>query len=575
MIPLINSGDGFILSEFDFPDNAMFYKDMIAFADAYTRFVGYGLNNLPNYCYINGKIYLDGMCLLIKDYSAEFDFETLDLTIEYLRVLYFAVASFSENGEFPDKAVIEEKFEDKKYKNKVLYHETSEKAETAKDFYDAAANKYELQASVNNKLKSKLKRVSRFSFLILLIGFLGAGAFAAISFIGGFDKIIGVPAAVGVFVVCLFLFILGRLKVKKVLNELKDTETETEKLIQDKYDKLERYKEIISQKTQINNEIYKFIYCITNMDLMNNNTDYSKILDKAMSFNMLSYNLEYDVTNSYMTHDNEILGMVEKITTLPKNNDLYNSLNSCYKEIVNKNWLYHNRYIRYAFIQKMIISANLSNNWHVYIGGKYENPFGVDVKSIAEERVAFLENENSLLVEMPVNRLLMIDNIRRDNSLKITSDATEESLEFIKMNYANKFYNLVESKKLTGFFYNDNSAKSNKNRKVDMVLLEDKHIIPDLFLMKIKLIEARNGFENSHLEKINKLNETILQRIEEQDDDTLLSMSLLNLDENIELSELDLNDVIGNNIDCDKIEEFVNGCVQYMHNGKKIVGYKF
>ena len=106
MAQLINKRDHLFLKESDIPSSAMFYKDMIAFCDAYNKFVGYGVKKLPNYCYINNKIYLDGMCLLIKDYSSEFDFETLDLTLEYLKVLYFASASFSVDGKYPDKSLI-------------------------------------------------------------------------------------------------------------------------------------------------------------------------------------------------------------------------------------------------------------------------------------------------------------------------------------------------------------------------------------------------------------------------------------------------------------------------------------
>ena len=101
LISLIDKRDKDILSSSSFPQNAMLYKDMIAFCDAYTKFLSIEREMLPNYCFKDGKLYLDGLCLMIKDYCFEFDFETLDLTIDYLKTLYYAIASLSSDGTFP------------------------------------------------------------------------------------------------------------------------------------------------------------------------------------------------------------------------------------------------------------------------------------------------------------------------------------------------------------------------------------------------------------------------------------------------------------------------------------------
>ena len=574
MVPLINKNDSFIIKESDFPGNAMFYKDMIAFCDAYTKVIGYGVKKLPNYCFLNNKLYLDGICLLIKDYSSEFDFETLDLSIEYLRVLYYAVASFSQNGNFPDSKTIESKYGDKRYTNKIQFQQIEKYEETAKRLYDDALNKFEIQASINDKKAKKVKNLSLISTIVFIIGILISAFFVVATIFDIIGMVISILVAVISLAVSVVLFVLGRLKLKKMKQELQEVEKETRYLIDDKNDKLSKLKDLIDQKAKINNEIYNFIYCVTNMDLMNDNTDYNELLEKATAFNMLSYNLEYDVANTFASHDEDIKEMVEKIENLSKEN-LYSGLNQCYKEILHKNWLYHNRYVRYAFIEKMLVSAKLTHNWQVCISGNYKNPFDIDIKSIANEKVAFLENQESFLVEMPVNRLLKVNFIKSDKSLKINSNSDEVEIKNIKMTYANKFYNLAEARKLNGFFYTDNVSKTSKKKNLDLFLLEGKNIIPDVFLIKIKLIEAKKRYENSHLDEIVKLNEMITQKIENQgDEDILLDMSLLDLQASLGMDSLDFNDLISNNIGCENIEEFVNGCVRYTFNGKKMTGYK-
>ena len=178
---------------------------------------------------------------------------------------------------------------------------------------------------------------------------------------------------------------------------------------------------------------------------------------------MLSYNLEYDVSNTFEKHDKDIKEMVKQISQFSNNDDLFENLNNCYLDIVRKNWLYYNRFVRYSFIEKMIICANKTHNWQIHHDGKFIDPFNINIKSIAEEKTAFLQNEDSLFVEMPINRIFKVESVKQDKTLRIKIDASLDEIKSIKMAYANKFYKLSEVKKLTGVFYSENQGRENKN----------------------------------------------------------------------------------------------------------------
>jgi len=52
MFSLIKSDDAKILSNSRFTKNAIFYKDMFAFFDAYEKFTTDYKNDLPNFCFV-------------------------------------------------------------------------------------------------------------------------------------------------------------------------------------------------------------------------------------------------------------------------------------------------------------------------------------------------------------------------------------------------------------------------------------------------------------------------------------------------------------------------------------------
>ena len=108
MFKLLKSEDKFVLDNANFAKNAILYKDMLCFYEAYSQ-IQENQDKLPNFCYIkNNVLCLEGVCLLMKMYATEFKFETLKLTLDYLKVLYFAIASYAENDDVDREIIIKE-----------------------------------------------------------------------------------------------------------------------------------------------------------------------------------------------------------------------------------------------------------------------------------------------------------------------------------------------------------------------------------------------------------------------------------------------------------------------------------
>ena len=88
-------------------------------------------------------------------------------------------------------------------------------------------------------------------------------------------------------------------------------------------------------------------------------------------------------------------------------------------------------------------------------------------------------------------------------------------------------------------------------------------------MIKINLIEAKNKYEDSHLPIINEIYEKILSKIDSDDED------LYNYKDDDGFEYLDIIELTDSNVNCERIDEFEDGSVEYIFNGKKLVGYRF
>jgi len=573
MIPLIDRRDSEVLEKVDNLKNAVLYKDMFAFYDAYSAFLSMGIENLPNYCLINNKLYLNGLCLLIKDYSSEFDFETLDLTLDYLKILYYTLAKFSKDGYLPDKSKIIEEFDDRKNSSDDLLEKSVIYCEKLKETYNDTNNRFEQQEIIHNKKVSKLKTLSLHLILLVIMG-----AFvSALSIVLGFAKVInlvvGILVAVVIFALSVFLLIFGRKKKIKLKQEVERNEVAIEELRVAKDNARDAYKKAAHKSNMLNVEVYNYIDCYDKIQEMTAEFD-NDLLQKAVKYNMLSYNLKYDILEAFDEHNKDILGMVDKLKSMKYKKNVADELSKIYDEIQKKDWLYNNNYVRYSFISKIIDFAGKSHQWQIMDIGKLVDPFGISAKEIAEEKVAYLQDEKSLFVAMPINRLLKTNIVMQDSELKFSKNLKVMDLKRLKINYSNKFYDYKEISKLNNVFYNKH------NKGVDIEAVKSKKQLPQLIELKLKILESELKCENSHHNIVSATIENYINSHEEliYEEDVNsgyeygeTDYDIGNLEDYVDIPFDALHDVD----EIESIEEIDDLKVKYKYKGQTIIGFKF
>jgi hypothetical protein len=301
-----------------------------------------------------------------------------------------------------------------------------------------------------------------------------------------------------------------------------------------------------------------------------------KFLNKAIEYNMLSYNLKYDIIDTFNEHNEDILKTIEKIQNLKNKSNVNSDLSKIYNDIKKKDWLYYNNYLRFAFIDKLIKTTEKTHIWQVKVGESYVNPFDINTKELAEEKVSFLQNEESLFINMPLNRLVKTNIFKEHKDLVFSNDIKIIDIKRLKMNYARKFYNYAEISQMKNVSYIGNTdLKHNKTVKFEHI--EDKTLIPNLIDLNIKLIEAKLSGENAHhsmiKETINVINdyEEGFDDIYDRQENFIDEEKMNDMSDYIEIPF----DALYENNDVESIEEIDDMRLRYTVNGEDIIGYKF
>ena len=174
MFQVIKSDDIKVLSSSRFVKNATFYKDMFAFFDAYEKLTTDHKKSLPNFCFVNKKEFcLEGLCLVMRMYASELGFETLKLTADYLRVLYFTICAYSTDKKTVEREAIEVEFEEYKKASKQVVDASEKEVSDKEAVYFAKKQKYDQGA---NKYARKLVGSQVFNILFVVSLILGTAA---------------------------------------------------------------------------------------------------------------------------------------------------------------------------------------------------------------------------------------------------------------------------------------------------------------------------------------------------------------------------------------------------------------
>ena len=564
MFSIINKEDSKIMANSRFVKNAVLYKDMLAFFDLYENIMSTNKNELPNFVFLpKGGYCLEGICLIAKNYASELGFETLNLSLEYLKTIYYTIASFAtENGKVDKKLLIAE-FEEYKKASKSASSEISGETKTAYKKFEESKSIFEKETEkyARNLVFAKTFNVLYIFFLVA--GFLSAMVPVSFYFMGEImllkmGILSGVCLIIGLGLTFLFKNLENKFSIEsndtaygmQILKKNKDNDFLAYKDVRDKENK------ILSEKYEYENQFFdelkKFGKTLT----------VSEILELAREYKLVSYNYKKDIEDLFVSEQQEIDEMLASISALKPNLNNYD-IAVLYEQIKRKDWLYYNNQIRFNFLNKFISRADKTKEWTILTDTKDENPFGINIKKIAKEEIAYLKSEDGLFISSSLDKFLNTKFIKSLKEFEIKNKTSYEDLKNLKVEYMKHFYNYDLVKSYDNLFYD---KKIQDGISISEDIIENNKKIPSLIAMKIKLLEDKIGYGNSNSLVIKQISSYIQEEVK---DDEIVAAPVEVVEEEVEVSEY--NPVY--ELTATDIEVLDDTQIKYTKNGEAFIGY--
>lgn len=555
MFKLLKPEDKLFLDNTNFSKNAVFYKDMLCFYEAYNQ-IRDREKSLPNFCFVKkNELCLEGICLLMKMYATEFKFETLKLTLDYLKILYFTIASYAEGDEVSHDVIAKE-FEEYRFASIDYCNEQR----------DAFEEKEKEVSKQEKELKSKLQRVQKLqrrgkvnsilTIVCLIASILLISAPILVMNYLPENKIL-FGCSIAVVALGFVLTIVLKIAIKSDINNASDLQFHTQNLkkkheadvaellsLQGKYYKV--FCEKYEYKTFFSEVFSKYAEPLS-MD---------EILARVKKYKILSYNKIYDIGRLFKTQQMEISGLVSELESITPNMDYKKELSEIYSKICEQDWLYYNSEIRLHFLKKVADIAEKEYSWKLEFNGKKINPFGINVREIANDMVAFSSERGKKMIAIPYSEFVKTKYFKNLEKLNFKNGYTFEELKKVKANYLGHFYRYNILKKLTNVFYD---RKENQKLKGLEFPIDEMEQVPTIVGLKLKLIENVAGLGNSDAGVIKSLAQSLFPE---------MSVDVS------EIKHLTDDDIEYPKFKADRIEEFEDYFVYYVGDEQKI-GYKF
>ena len=558
MTPLINAEDKKVLAGSDFVKNAIFYKDMLAFYDAYEKIVSYDRDLLPNYCFNQNNTYLlDGICLLMKNYASEFGFETIKLSLEYLKVLYYTIVGYSTDENLPPKDVILNEVESYKKaslslvdEEKKVFDEKNNKFLEAQKDYDKFSSKYAKEL-VSSKVLGIL------AIVMLTVFMFAAGVSAAVFFLGAITSKLAIILVSSFAFVAIFSFIIMKAAVKKIERKAGDV---SYVLQNKKKNKDALYADVQTEKVKLNRILVeKYEYKSNFAEELNKYTkrvSFDEIIKRASEYKLLSYNLKVDIANLFENQRKEVQEVLSVIDGINPKHDAQKSIQSCYRMIKDKDWLFFNNEIRYSCLRKFADTAEITYDWKIEDEGKMVNPFGINVKGLAKEKITYLKSKDHLFVSASLDKFLNTNFIKNTKALTLKGLDTNDSIKNMKVEYLTKFFDYESTKSFNNLFYD---KKLIDGVKISDDIIEKTEKIPTFVNLKLKMVESKLGLTNGDSSVIKQIASDIL-KVEESNE--MVSIIEPILDQNLDSFAEEEN-----------AEDF-GDYIRYSVGGDTFIGYK-
>lgn len=566
MFKCISEKDRLVMANSRFVKNAVFYKDMFAFYDFYENLMNLKDSDKPNYCILpRGGYCLEGICLVAKNYASELGFETLNLSLNYLKILYYSICSYaSELGEV-SKSSIENEFEEYKKASKQASENLLTEVIKAEQVYEKSSKKFETENSTQAKYLVLSKIYNVLYILFLVSGFVSAMvpfSFYFFSSLSLSTTIIG--SAVCLVVGCGLAFCFEYLE-KFYTIKSSDIVYQMQVLKKGKDADFMSLQNISSNRNKILSEKYEYSHHMFG-DLKKYTTvlEFDKIIEKASEYRLLSYNFENDIKSLFASEQAEIVSVLQELDSI-KTNAEAKSFDGLYKEISEKDWLYYSNQIRFAFLCKFIAVAEKTKNWTIDFCGNKIYPFGINVKKIAKEQVAFLKSNSSLFVASTFDKFVSTKFIKNLQALEIKNKPSFDELKKVKTEYMKCFYDYEKLQSYNNLFY---GKVINENIAISPDIIENDTKIPSLVAIKIKVIEDRCGYGNNNSDVIKQMSKLLF---DDADDDVASDVVG---DEVLEMKPLTISDIAYDCTKCEKAVVLNDYQVLYTSNGDSFIGYK-
>lgn len=555
MLKLLKKNDNLVISNSRFVKNATFYKDCFALYDLFENLESAKKEELPNYCIENGKYVLEGFCLVAKNYSSELGFETMKLTLDYLKILYYSIACFANENDEIDKDLILAEFEEYKLASTSTSLNMQKNLDEKKEKYEKAKTEYEKESSkyAKNLVLSKVFDVLGIFFLIF--AFISGMVPFSFYFLGKLNLSSAIISSSVLLLVGLALCILFKWLEKQSEIKSNDVAYSMQLLKKNKdayYIEFAKEKEsinkIISEKYEYENNFSK------TLEKFVSKLSFKEILEKASDYKLLSYNIKNDIERLFSNEQNQINEILAEIGSLGKTfSD--KEFGEVYSKIKSQDWLEFNNEVRFSLIKKVIDRAEKTSEWQVEYNDEYVNIFGINLKKLAKEEIAYLKNSNDLFISASLDKFLDTKYIKNLSVFELKNKTNNDELKNIKVEYLSHFYDYDKLKDMNNLFYD---KKMTDGAEISSEIQEKTQKIPCLIELKLRTIENKLGLGNSDSKVIKQMADLIFEREEEKPERVVIRSS----------------DIIYPETECDGVQDIDEDRVRYTDGDYSFVGYK-
>ena len=295
----------------------------------------------------------------------------------------------------------------------------------------------------------------------------------------------------------------------------------------------------------------------------NTQPTFDEVLAKACSYSVLSYNIKRDCILIFASQQKDVNEILAKLSKANRASDTTAEMSEIYRKIEEKDWLFYNNLVRFAFFNKYIEIAESTYTWELGSGANKFVPFGIDAKTIAREKVAFLKDSGSLFVSCTIDTLSKSNYLKKQDVLKIQKDLSAEEVRMLKVSYISKFYDYEKIKSYDNLFYD---KRIGDGARIPDKILEDYSKIPLRFYIKLRLLETWSGLDNADNSVIKK----IAQELFVEDKNLITNM----------VQQVQTIDLVEDSsapkpvYECDEAIEIDNYKTKYISGGSSIIGYK-